>query len=389
MNTEDPKSRRPVPSAARDEVLKRYGYRCAVCGSNGALELSHIVPRARGGDASPKNLMVLCPSCHYSLDKQPREIEFVGFLAELLRSNEQYSQIHTEALLGDEQRLRADLVVWSKHPSPGRTLIIECKTSPGVGSGWTSEVIRQVKNYAAHLPDSHPVLAIPASLQPKDASAVREAGIELWDLSKLGEMFTTQLQKAPVSFYSALILANLAACEPVAKQLSDSLAKCSPGKTEWLVYQSLVGDILEELFYPALRKPIAEHSDKARANRRDFIMPNYAENGFWAFIREKYQADYVVVDAKNYSRKASKADVLQIANYLKPHGAGMFGLIFSRLGGDTNGCDHTLREQWALHRKLILILDDADILAMLAAKAERRPPEDLLGQKLDAFRLSM
>ena len=38
--------------------------------------------------------------------------------------------------------------------------------------------------------------------------------------------------------------------------LADALMECEPGRNEWPVYQSLVGDILEHLFTPSLVKPI-------------------------------------------------------------------------------------------------------------------------------------
>ena len=122
---------------------------------------------------------------------------------------------------------------------------------------------------------------------------------------------------------------------------------------------------------------------------RDLIVPNYTEEGFWSFMRQKYEADYVVIDAKNYTRKVKKQDVLQLANYLKSHGAGLFGLIISRNGGDSFGCEHTLREQWLIHRKLIIVLDDEDIKAMLMAKSDGRRPEEILAGKIERFRLSM
>ena len=74
---------------------------------------------------------------------------------------------------------------------------------------------------------------------------------------------------------------------------------------------------------------------------------------------------------------------------LKSHGAGLFGLIISRVGGDASGCEHTLREQWLVHRKLILVLDDEDMKEMLIAKSDGRAPEEILGQKIEHFRLSM
>ena len=52
-------------------------------------------------------------------------------------------------------------------------------------------------------------------------------------------------------------------------------------------------------------------------NRRDFIIPNYSEEGFLRYLRSRYSADYIVVDAKNYTHKITRKDALQIANYLK------------------------------------------------------------------------
>jgi len=100
-------------------------------------------------------------------------------------------------------------------------------------------------------------------------------------------------------------------------------------------------------------------------------------------------ADYLIVDAKNYSRKIGKTEVLQVANYLKPQGAGLVGLIFSRNGGDAAGCAHTLREQWLIHQKMILVFNDEDVESMLSAKEDGRGPEEVVGKKIEQFRLSM
>ena len=59
------------------------------------------------------------------------------------------------------------------------------------------------------------------------------------------------------------------------------------------------------------------------------------------------------------------------------------------MGGDSAGCEHTLREQWLVNSKMIVVLDDEDIKEMLVAKLDGRAPEDLLAQKIEQFRLSM
>ena len=50
----------------RDEVLERYGGKCANCGSSDDLEIHHIVPVALGGTDNVTNLIPLCHVCHLS-----------------------------------------------------------------------------------------------------------------------------------------------------------------------------------------------------------------------------------------------------------------------------------------------------------------------------------
>lgn len=47
-------------------LLRRYGSRCAYCGSSGSLTMDHIVPIARGGWHSIGNVLPACKSCNSS-----------------------------------------------------------------------------------------------------------------------------------------------------------------------------------------------------------------------------------------------------------------------------------------------------------------------------------
>jgi diadenosine tetraphosphate (Ap4A) HIT family hydrolase len=56
-----------IPGTLRYEVLKRAKFRCELCGVSAeerALEVDHIVPRARGGADDEDNLQALCYSCN-------------------------------------------------------------------------------------------------------------------------------------------------------------------------------------------------------------------------------------------------------------------------------------------------------------------------------------
>jgi 5-methylcytosine-specific restriction endonuclease McrA len=46
------------------QVLRRDGWRCQVCGSMQNLEVHHLRFRSHGGDDSEQNLITLCAQCH-------------------------------------------------------------------------------------------------------------------------------------------------------------------------------------------------------------------------------------------------------------------------------------------------------------------------------------
>ncbi|ROL90232.1 endonuclease [Pseudomonas chlororaphis] len=387
-------SRRQVLTKVRQLLLKKHNHACVSCGVTDEvvpLEMASIVPLSEGGDFSEENFTVLCPNCHRSFDRQPREHEFISFLSELISSNDSYGNVKIEQLLGRKTRYRVDLIVERLRKKSEETLLIECKSYLIGSLARSRSIINQLKAYKEEYGNCQVVLAVPGTIKESELKLFLAENVEVWDLGYIARNFKLQIRNASPSYYKTLFLTQLARSSKLTREedLIESLEKCPPGRSDCYVYQSLIGDILEHLFTPSLNRPIPELSDKTMSNRRDFIMPNYSDKGFWAFMREKYSADYVIIDAKNYMGKVRKTEVLQMANYLKLYGAGLFGIIVSRHGGDSAGCEHTLREQWLISQKMILILSDDDIVEMLMAKSDGRPPEDVLGRKIEQFRLSM
>ena len=72
-----------VPGSVRYEVLKRAKYRCELCGAHedqAALQVDHIVPRAKGGSDELSNFQALCVTCN--TNKRDRDdTDFRGVLA--------------------------------------------------------------------------------------------------------------------------------------------------------------------------------------------------------------------------------------------------------------------------------------------------------------------
>lgn len=376
-------------SNIRRALQERYGSACAICGNDTVpLQIAHIVSLMDGGTDNIENFLLLCPNCHRLMDSYlPREIEFVKFITELLKSNPNFRNVVNEQSFGHPYR--ADILVERKQNPIWQGIVIECKNYSALSPERADAVVNQLLRYRQFIEGNRLALAFPGRVTNKVKERLECEDIEIWDIDYISRVFNEQIKQVNHPYFSVLFhhfASNRRKRE--GELFLSELKSCSPGNQEWVVYQKLIGRILEFLFCPPLESPMSEISDISGVNRRDIILSNYASEGFWKFLRDRYLADYIVVDAKNYNYKVKKTQVLQIANYLKSHGAGLFGLIVCRNGGDA-GCNHILREQWMVHKKMILVLNDEDVEAMLLAKLSGGNPEDIISQKIEKFRLSM
>ncbi|WP_251600056.1 restriction endonuclease [Pseudoalteromonas sp. NCCP-2140] len=385
--------RRMIPVKLKKALINKYKNTCCICSVSGEkvpLELHMLNGFNSEGEVSEDDLILICPNCHKALDRGFfKESEFVDVLTNIIAKSGKFKSVKRSVILGDTRRLEADIVTDNKPDSRFKHTLIECKSYRSFSKNLASNAVNQLKALGGALNDSELVLAVSGRLTDKIRNQVESEGIKVWDLDYLIENYSKEIDDVGSPIMQMLIGSVGASVQlSKSKLLIQKLKSCNPGRKDCYIYQDLVGEIIEDVFCPPLQKPLGESSDHSKANRRDFIIPNYANDGFWAFLREKYSADYIVVDAKNYTRKVKKADVLQVANYLKPHGAGMFGLIFSRNGGDSAGCEQTLREQWMVHNKMIVILNDSDVENILVSST-LGSATDVIGRKIEEFRLSM
>lgn len=385
----EPRAARPLsrPTAEdRRAVIAAAGGHCSQCGEGDvALEIRLKIARRDGGSAELENLEAVCPNCQRILDSGPSELFFVQFLTGLLEGNPDYTNIAQEPALA-ERRLRPDLLATENRGRRQRELIIECKSFPVLTQQRVEEIRDQLEAYRAAAPERQMVLAFPGQTAPEAAAALRADGIEIWDIDLIGTRFAAQIEASGDGYYPAMIERAIARARPEAGYLAEIRA-IAPGKEGWNTYQKLIGRLLELLFCPPLGSPLGEKNDFGKFNRRDLIFANHALEGFWAALRQRYGADYILVDAKN-GAKVRKSDVLQIANYLKPHGLGMFAIIVGR-GGIERGVPAALRDQWAFHQKMILLLDDEDLEEMVLAYGTGREQTQVLSEKIQAFRIGM
>ena len=61
---ESARSRQPIPEDVKVLVWRRDGGKCVECGSRERLEYDHIIPLAKGGSNTARNIQLLCESCN-------------------------------------------------------------------------------------------------------------------------------------------------------------------------------------------------------------------------------------------------------------------------------------------------------------------------------------
>ncbi|MEU0752636.1 hypothetical protein [Streptomyces albogriseolus] len=315
------------------------------------------------------------------------ELHFTGFLAKLLAKTG-HKNVKLDAPLGREAR--ADIIAESRE----QILIVEVKRVSPQTNMRLEDAVAQIKHYgdlaqngAYRGRKQRLILATPGALASNSSRMLRDSGIEIWDGTWIAQRAAeANLLEEAAEFFAPEYFERAPQSE--SRSLADRLTSMASGRASWSAYQRLCRDIAEYLFCPPLRSPIWESLDGAEVNKRDFILPNYAEDGFWKFLRDKYCADFVVVDAKNYTEGIKKQEVLQIANYLTKNGTGLFALIMTRVD-PAESAVLTIRDHWVTQDKMIVVLTDGDILQMLTDKSFGHDPSEVLRQKIEDFRLKI
>lgn len=312
------------------------------------------------------------------------ELGFIAFLKQLIPSLPEYAG---QSVSVDEEDDGADLVVWTE----GQPAIVEAKSDTPKTPERLKTIVEQLqrtattwRNQSGFTREPRLVLAVPGILSGEHPAILHARGVTVWDGPVLTSAATASGTPLPPGMH---LTTRFLIKKPPAMVLRRRLHRTPLGREYWLQYQRWCSDLLAYLFCPPLEAPLTESANATRINRRDIILPNYAQDGIWAFLRFHYRADHIVVDAKN-TQSVTKNHVLQLGNYLSYHGAGLLGFILSRREPDF-AAKITRQEQWVLHNKMIIFLNDDDARTMIASKESGEDPAVVVRQRIEDFRLGM
>lgn len=389
----DTSNKTPNRSSQKDLLelfFEKKALTCALCGRRltpSTSIIDHMLPKSLAGNNDISNLQLVCLQCNAKkADKPFWGYQFESYIKQLISAHPDYDLIDDLRTLGQWKAI-PDVVCKHHTNQVNRLIIGEIKLATSFTEERIQGVIDHLLAHREVKPDANLAFITPRELPERYKALLQKSGIELWDKNYLSREFISQIEEQKASQFTALFYTEPS--ENECDVLIRELKKCPSGKDCWGKYEKLVKRILELLFCPPLNLPLAQCGDASKQNRRDYILPNYSrENDYWEFLRNKYSAEYIVIDAKNSGKHIKKSDVLQIANYLKKDGTGLFGIIISRKGSNTSS-EYAIREAWRYEGKMIVVLNDTDVEEMLLAKKDGADPATLILKKIEDFRLSI
>lgn len=352
---------------------------------------------------------------HEGYDFHVGEKDFIqNFLISLL-DYQGYKNIKEESRIGDESsKFRADVVAEKE----GTIAIIEVK---GYRNLYNSKAIinnalKQILRYRQVITQNSEdmsfsfIIVLPCEIQNETQKEIfKRYNVVIWDIRNLlylcggnRELFQLLLKSIP---YPSL---NLEAEKPIdmtngtielvpdtsipslAESYVSRLENCKAGRTNKAdkEYETLCTEIITYLFDTEFFKISGQHKTDDEMFRMDLLCSLKGTTEFWKFLITYYHTKFVVFEYKNYSEYIPQNLIYVTEKYLFPVALRNVAFIISRKGFDPNaakaalGC---LRE----NGKLIISLDDNDLIRMISIKDKGEEPSDYLLDKVEQLLMSV
>ncbi|HAU5789162.1 TPA: hypothetical protein JD367_04035 [Citrobacter freundii] len=168
------------------------------------------------------------------------------------------------------------------------------------------------------------------------------------------------------------------------EHLINKLKTLPSGKDNWKEYEGLMITILQYLFEGDLNGWVSQCESENKLNRYDCVCSIKKNTDFWSFVVEQLKSNYILLEFKNYTDEIGQGAVLTTEKYLYENAFRKIALIFSRKGANASAlemCNGAMRE----NGRLILVLNDNDIIEMLLREDRGGDPSDYLFDKVDNF----
>ena len=329
-----------------------------------------------------------------------------------------YAQVHRGGTEKTNNNLQSEIDVLAKKDSS--TFLIEVKAYRGIHisteiiNNAVNQILNYKKDYNKTTGDNNLecILVMFCKIDQSIKHKVLEKlNLVIWDISNIIYLCEEeQLLMDMLAQYLSYPISNVEAAAPlihlhnfVDKQheatvgkvdynakLIESLRECQSGKKDGndRKYELICTDIIKYLFDSEFTRISPQHKTNDDMFRMDLLCSIKGNSVFWEFLINFYHTKFIVFEYKNYENFITQNLVYITEKYLFPIALRNVAFIISRKGFDNNaynasiGC---LRE----NGKLIISLNDDDLIHMIEEKADGREPSDYLLDKVELLLMSV
>jgi len=174
-----------------------------------------------------------------------------------------------------------------------------------------------------------------------------------------------------------------------ANDLLDDLKKLIPGQKDWYKYQIYIADLFQILFSYDLKDIKKEVQINEGRKRIDILARNVSNCGFFLDLIKKFKiyCPYIVIECKNYSGDLENREFDQISGRLTKY-IGDFGILVCRKIKNQEKSLKMVKDIINQSEKIIITLDDDDIIEMIKLRYTKADPREFLRKKLDLLFLN-
>jgi hypothetical protein len=183
------------------------------------------------------------------------------------------------------------------------------------------------------------------------------------------------ISEVPESFSSASYRARL-------DQLAEEIATLPTGRATAGQFETVIGEVIKLCFFRSLSNVQPKSRNVNGTVIRDWIASNRAAVGFWAIVRDKYNATQILWECKNYGELGAD-DFHQAAYYMNDQ-AGRFVIMVCRSSSPLS--QHVFEQVRRVYQQvkgLVLILRESDIKTFLRQAVNGKQSEHHLQDLYD------
>jgi hypothetical protein len=168
------------------------------------------------------------------------------------------------------------------------------------------------------------------------------------------------------------------------QEFADKLVACPTGREHYAQYESIGTELWRYVFEGKLGEPKVQRRTSDGTQRRDVVFRNLRTSPFFERIFKRFDADYVIVDFKNYGSAIGSDEIEKVGLYANA-ALGRFAVAVSRKGATQTA--ESAQQRWLRDGTVVLVLSDDHMLEMISRKERGEEPEDVLSDILDELLL--